>query len=61
VTLRVEARVKPGYAWSYRVLDSERWYMVVQARSTEHAVVLETSDGERVVDAGHVELRSLLD
>jgi hypothetical protein len=61
VTVGLEARVKPGYAWSYRVLDPARWYPVVPERSSEIALVLDTADGPRVVDASHVELRNLLE
>lgn len=61
MTLRVEARVKPGYAWSYRVLEAGRWYTVVRERSTERVLVLLTDEGERVVDAAHFEHRSLLE
>jgi len=61
MTLRVEVRVKPGYAWSYRVLEAGRWYPVIRGRSTERVLVLVTEQGERVVDAAHFEQRSLLD
>jgi hypothetical protein len=61
VTVREQARIKPGYAWSYRVLDPGCWYTIVPDRSSEIAVVLDTPDGPRVVDASHVEVRSLLE
>ena len=53
--------MRPGYAWSYRVLDPGCWYAIVAERSSEIAVVLDTPDGPRVVDASHVEVRSLLE
>ena len=43
------------------MLDPETWYVVDQSLSTEIAVVIESPDGRRVVDAEHVELRSLLE
>ncbi len=61
MTVRQEARVKPGYAWSYRVLDPGSWYAIIADRSSEIAVLLDTPDGPRVVDASHVEVRSLLE
>ena len=53
--------MRPGYAWSYRVLDPGCWYAIVAERSSEVAVVLDTPDGPRVVDAGHVEVRSMFE
>ena len=61
MTLRLEARVKPGYAWSYRVLDPATWYTVNQERSNDYAVAIETSEGLRVVDAAHMEVRTMLE
>ena len=61
MSLRLEARLKPGYAWSYRVLDPAAWYRIDQSRSNTYAVAIETPDGLRVVDASHVDVRSLLD
>ena len=61
MTVREQARIKPGYAWAYLVLDPGCWYTIVADRSSEIAVVLDTPDGPRVVDASHVEVRSLLE
>ena len=59
--LRVEAQLKAGQAWSYRMLNAEAWYLVDQERTTDSAVAIVTFDGPRIVDAGHVETRSFLD
>lgn len=59
--LRTEARVKPAFAWGYRMLDPDAWYLVESRWTTERALVLVTVDGDRVVDAGHFEIRSFLD
>lgn len=56
-----EARLKPGFAWAYRMLDPDRWYAVDDARSTIYTVMIETEEGYRVIDINHVELRSLLE
>jgi len=61
VSLRLEARLKPGYAWSYRVLDPVVWYPIDQTRSNDYAIAIQTPDGLRVVDAGHVDTRSILE
>ena len=59
--LRTEARVRPAFAWGYRMLDADAWYLVDPRWTTERALVLVTVDGGRVVDAGHFETRSFLD
>ena len=59
--LRTEARVKPAFAWGYRMLDPAAWYLVEPRWTTERALVLVTVDGDRVVDAAHFESRSFLD
>lgn len=59
--LRTEARVKPAFAWGYRMLDPGAWYLVEPRWTTERALVLVTVEGDRVVDAGHFEIRSFLD
>jgi hypothetical protein len=59
--LRMEARVKPAFAWGYRMLDPDAWYLVEPRWTTDRALVLVTVDGDRVVDAGHFEVRSFLD
>jgi hypothetical protein len=59
--LRTEARVRPAFAWGYRMLDADAWYLVEPRWTTERALVLVTVDGGRVVDAGHFETRSFLD
>lgn len=59
--LRTEARVRPAFAWGYRMLDADAWYLVDPRWTTERALVLVTVEGGRVVDAGHFETRSFLD
>jgi hypothetical protein len=59
--LRTEARVRPAFAWGYRMLDPDAWYLVDPRWTTERALVLVTVDGGRVVDAGHSDTRSFLD
>ena len=59
--LRTEARVKAAFAWGYRMLDPDAWYLVEPRWTTDHALVLVTVEGDRVVDAGHFETRSFLD
>ena len=59
--LRTEARVRPAFAWGYRMLDADAWYLVDPRWTTERALVLVTVDGGRVVDAGHFETRNFLD
>ena len=59
--LRVEAQVRATQAWSYRMLNAEAWYLVDQSRTSESAVAIVTIDGCRIVDAGHVEVRTFLD
>ena len=59
--LRTEARVKAAFAWGYRMLDPGAWYLVEPRWTTDHALVLVTVEGDRVVDAGHFETRSFLD
>ena len=56
-----EARLKPGFAWAYRMLDPDHWYAVDDARSTIYTVMISTHEGHRVIDISHVELRSLLE
>ena len=59
--LRSEARVKPAFAWGYRMLEPDAWYLVDPRWSTDLALVLVTVDGDRVVDAGHFDLQTFLD
>lgn len=59
--LRSEARVKPAFAWGYRMLEPDAWYLVDPRWSTDLALVLVTVDGDRVVDAGHFDVQTFLD
>ncbi len=59
--LRSEARVKPAFAWGYRMLEPDAWYLVDPRWTTDLALVLVTVDGDRVVDAGHFDLQTFLD
>jgi hypothetical protein len=59
--LRFEARVRPAFAWGYRMLDPAVWYLIESRWTTEHAIVIVTVDGDRVVDTGHFEVRTFLD
>ena len=59
--VRREARVKPAFAWGYRMLDPSAWYLVDPRWTTERALVLVTVEGDRVVDAGHFEVQAFLD
>lgn len=59
--LRTEARVRPAFAWGYRMLDADAWYLVDPRWTTDRALVLVTVEGGRVVDAGHFETRNFLE
>ncbi len=59
--LRVEARLKPAFAWAYRMLSMESWYEVDQARTSEYGIMIRTPDGDRIIGADHMQLRSILD
>ena len=59
--VRREARVKPAFAWGYRMLDPCAWYLVDPRWTTDRALVLVTVEGDRVVDAGHFEVQVFLD
>ena len=59
--VRTEARVKPAFAWGYRMLDPDAWYLVDPRWTTDRALVLVTVDGDRVVDAAHFEAQTFLD
>jgi hypothetical protein len=59
--VRREARVKPAFAWGYRMLDPGTWYLVDPRWTTDRALVLVTVEGDRVVDVGHIELQTFLD
>lgn len=59
--VRMEARVKPAFAWGYRMLDPGASYLVDPRWTTDRALVLATVDGDRVVDAGHFEVQTFLD
>ena len=59
--VRTEARVKPAFAWGYRMLDPEAWYLVDPRWTTDRALVLVTVEGDRVVDAAHFEAQTFLD
>lgn len=59
--VRSEARVKPAFAWGYRMLDPAAWYLVDPRWTTDRALVLVTVEGDRVVDAGHFEVQTFLD
>jgi hypothetical protein len=59
--VRREARVKPAFAWGYRMLDPGAWYLVDPRWTTDRALVLVTVEGDRVVDAGHFEVQTFLD
>lgn len=59
--VRREARVKPAFAWGYRMLDPSAWYLVDPRWTTDRALVLVTVEGDRVVDAGHFEVQAFLD
>lgn len=58
--LRVEARLKPGFAWAYRMLGPDSWYEVNQSRSSDFGLVIRAPDGERIIGPEHMELRSIL-
>ncbi len=59
--VRSEARVKPAFAWGYRMLDPAAWYLVDPRWTTDRALVLVTVEGDRVVDAGHFDVQTFLD
>lgn len=59
--LRLEGRVKPAFAWAYRMLNEDVWYLIESRWTTEHAIVIVTVDGDRVVDAAHFDVRTFLD
>lgn len=59
--VRREARVKPAFAWGYRMLDPDTWYLVDPRWTTDRALVLATAEGGRVVDVGHFEVQTFLD
>jgi hypothetical protein len=59
--VRREARVKPAFAWGYRMLDPDTWYLVDPRWTTDRALVLVTVEGDRVVDVGHFEVQTFLD
>jgi hypothetical protein len=59
--VRSEARVKPAFAWGYRMLDPGAWYLVDPRWTTDRALVLVTVEGDRVVDAAHFETQTFLD
>ncbi len=59
--LRIEARVRPAFAWAYRMLDENVWYLVDSRWSTERALAIVTAEGERIVDVAHVRTRTFLD
>ena len=59
--VRREARVKPAFAWGYRMVDPDTWYLVDPRWTTDRALVLVTVEGDRVVDVGHFEVQTFLD
>jgi hypothetical protein len=60
VSMRLEARVKPGFSRYYRMLDPEMWYEVRREPMADMGMWIVVGDDVRDGAASHFELRTTL-